>query len=182
MVYICRRASFRSPIATVIRHDPTANTTVGYIIPAQDLDLKTALQQIPSQFFANWHPLLLPILMNEVELANIAPILAAVEDRLEVVGIVDKTKHKKDEDLSTYDHQESQSISMRLRQMEVELSLTLNQNLQRVKLNNSFIQTQLDTPRSLISDPEHTKALQPSSDLRHRVSLLGSCIEHLQVY
>jgi adenylate cyclase class IV len=68
--------------------------------------------------------------MNEVELANIAAKLAAVEDSLEVVGIVDKTKHKENQDLYTHDHEESQSISMRLRQMEVELSLTLNQNLQ----------------------------------------------------
>jgi hypothetical protein len=120
--------------------------------------------------------------MNEVELANIAAKLAAVEDSLEVVGIVDKTKHKENQDLYTHDHEESQSISMRLRQMEVELSLTLNQNLQRVKLNNSFIQTQLDTPRSLISNSEHTQDLQPSSDLRHRISLLGSCVEHLQMY
>jgi hypothetical protein len=124
--------------------------------------------------------------MNEVELANIAAKLAAVEDSLEVVGIVDKTKHKEDQDFYTYDYEEvgaqSQSISMRLRQMEVELSLTLNQNLQRVKLNNSFIQTQLDTPRSLISNSEHTQDLQPSSDLRHRISLLGSCVEHLQMY
>jgi hypothetical protein len=179
---VCKRTENNATISTVVSYNPNTNVTVGYVLSGPWVSIERALLGVPLQFKSYPHPLLLPILMNEVVLENV--MLEVKDQEPQLFNIEKKTRftnYKLHDASSRLSHDAVGQLMQELGKVTVCFAYIWHA-LDASRLANEFLLGQLNTLPNVIT-PQRTNDLSDiTRQLRDRLNFSTSTIQHMRVY
>jgi hypothetical protein len=178
---VCKRAENNATISTVVSYNPNTNVTVGYILSGGWVSIERALLGVPLQFKSYPHPLLLPILMNEVVLENVMLEVKDQEPRL--FSIEKKTRftnYKSHNSSSRLSHDDVGQLMQELGKVTGCFAWTWHA-LDTSRLANEFLLGQLNALSNVITAQRTNDLSDITRQLRDRLNFNASNIQYASV-
>jgi hypothetical protein len=180
VIIVCKRMQSRGLISTTLRHNFESGITTGYIVSHPWHTIHDALLGVPEQFRYQNHPLLIPLLMVERMLKEMAE---DYEDNDANVHQIEKSTG-----FNNYTGREDDYQSVDYRQLAKRLGKTASHyaftktSLMAVKLSHEFCLQQLKSCQSWIPEDKWKDYRETTARLVERAEYNASHIEHMLVY
>jgi hypothetical protein len=179
---VCKRAENNATISTVVSYNPNTNVTVGYVLSGPWVSIERALLGVPLQFKRYPHPLLLPILMNEVVLENV--MLEVKDQEPQLFNIEKKTRftnYKSHNSSSRLSHDDVGQLMQELGKVTGCFAWTWHA-LDTSRLANEFLLGQLNSLSNVVTAQRTNDLTDITRQLRDRLNFNASNIQHMRVY
>ncbi|KAI0384083.1 hypothetical protein F5Y04DRAFT_235340 [Hypomontagnella monticulosa] len=182
-VFVYNRSNNNGTISSILKYDPIANLTIGYILLGPRISFLSVRESIKSQFPEFSHPLLIPTLMVELTAADLLNELGSIHLRLADVegqtGYGDWGK----EPIAEMGVRDYHRLARLLGMLDCRFSF-MEVAVQCAGMMNDFTLQELDRLKEYTNSTRlrQLKGIMNSSCLKQRVELLASNIKHLEMF